>query len=409
MISTFTFILLFSPLHSPFSLDRFLITTFFPPSPPSSPPSSSSSPPDNHSHNHHEDNHINNRDEDNEEDNDNDNGEDSDDDWPNVKKSKKKKKNYFTDANLNNINNNNNNNNNNYNEDEMDREVNREMEREKEGMIEEWREWGVKGMVGVMYLYAGIWKVNEDWLMRGEPLHHWLINRISLFPPIIYPIITSDHMSLICSRMSMAMEVAFPIVMLTSSSPPFLSSFLPSFFLFFFFTFHVINKMIFGLEVLPIANLFLLSLFLPPRWLSRSLSFLSSSLSRSLSFLSTSLFRSLSFLSSQPLIQSPSSIQSPSPIQSPINRMRKEERNKIRMRMEGRGEKVRKKEGGWEGMRKKEGGWEGIRKKVIWWCFIIFFLIQLYIPIRSSFTSFSSSNWTRVLIPLPPHPLFHKL
>lgn len=40
-----------------------------------------------------------------------------------------------------------------------------------------WNYWIIQVLVAIVYFHSGIGKLNEDWMIRGEPLTHWLLER----------------------------------------------------------------------------------------------------------------------------------------------------------------------------------------------------------------------------------------
>ncbi len=69
-----------------------------------------------------------------------------------------------------------------------------------------WVVWSLRGLVGMVYVFAAIAKLNPDWLLRGMPLALWLPQDADL--PIIGPLVASPSVPLIASWATVAFELA---------------------------------------------------------------------------------------------------------------------------------------------------------------------------------------------------------
>ncbi|MFQ3575000.1 MAG: HTTM domain-containing protein, partial [Cytophagales bacterium] len=47
--------------------------------------------------------------------------------------------------------------------------------------VPNWLTWIVKGQIAIVYVYAGLCKINADWLLNAQPLKIWLPPRDDLF------------------------------------------------------------------------------------------------------------------------------------------------------------------------------------------------------------------------------------
>jgi hypothetical protein len=60
----------------------------------------------------------------------------------------------------------------------------------RDGRAASWHVWLLRIQVALVYLWAGLCKVNGDWLLRAEPLQTWLQARSDL--PVVGPVLASD-------------------------------------------------------------------------------------------------------------------------------------------------------------------------------------------------------------------------
>ena len=57
--------------------------------------------------------------------------------------------------------------------------------------------WLLRFQLGLVYVFAGIGKIDADWLFRGEPLHTWLTGRVDL--PVVGPFLGSVGLAIVLS------------------------------------------------------------------------------------------------------------------------------------------------------------------------------------------------------------------
>jgi hypothetical protein len=60
----------------------------------------------------------------------------------------------------------------------------------RDGYAAAWHVWLLRSQVALVYLWAGLCKINGDWLLRAEPLKTWLQARSDL--PLVGPLLASD-------------------------------------------------------------------------------------------------------------------------------------------------------------------------------------------------------------------------
>ena len=67
-----------------------------------------------------------------------------------------------------------------------------------------WMIWALRGLVGMVYVYAGIAKLNPDWL-RGEPLRIWLPQDADL--PLAGDLLTREWVAVTASWVTVGFEL----------------------------------------------------------------------------------------------------------------------------------------------------------------------------------------------------------
>lgn len=73
--------------------------------------------------------------------------------------------------------------------------------------------------VGVVYFFAGLAKLNGDWLVHGAPLHLWLSARTSL--PVVGPWLSLPEVALVMSWAGFLFDASVPFFLLWRRARPF--------------------------------------------------------------------------------------------------------------------------------------------------------------------------------------------
>lgn len=81
-----------------------------------------------------------------------------------------------------------------------------------------WKLLVLRAQVVTVYLWAGLAKLNADWLMRGEPLTTWLEARAQL--PLIGPLLADDGVALAMSWAGAAYDLSVPWLLLHPRTRP---------------------------------------------------------------------------------------------------------------------------------------------------------------------------------------------
>ncbi len=63
--------------------------------------------------------------------------------------------------------------------------------------VPRWELWAFRAQVALVYFYAGLWKLNRDWLVDGEPLASWLWG--FRFTPGVGPLLAADMVPVLMS------------------------------------------------------------------------------------------------------------------------------------------------------------------------------------------------------------------
>lgn len=72
--------------------------------------------------------------------------------------------------------------------------------------------WLLRAQVASVYVWAGLAKINADWLLRGEPLHTWLSARRDL--PVVGPLLALPEVALGMSWAGTVYDLCIPVLLL---------------------------------------------------------------------------------------------------------------------------------------------------------------------------------------------------
>ncbi len=107
-----------------------------------------------------------------------------------------------------------------------------------------WALWIVQALIVVVYTFAGVAKLNEDWL-RGEPLLHWLPRRRSI--PLLGYFLVQPWVAILFSYAGLILDLFMgPLMWLQQTRQ---LGFVAV------FCFHIMNKIIFNIGVFPFVML----------------------------------------------------------------------------------------------------------------------------------------------------------
>lgn len=126
-----------------------------------------------------------------------------------------------------------------------------------------WSVWLFRLQFEVMYIYAGIVKINPDWL-RLEPLGMWLARRDDF--PLIGPLFNEDWVVALASYGSIAIHVVGAPLLLFRRTRSWVMAL--------YFVFHLANHFLFEIGIFPWIAMVGTLMFLEPDWPRRALRWL---------------------------------------------------------------------------------------------------------------------------------------
>lgn len=119
-----------------------------------------------------------------------------------------------------------------------------------------WSVYLFPALMGVVYLFGGIAKMNHDWLMEAMPLHMWLQRRSDMF--LLGPLWAEKTTAYVMAWGGMLLDFTAPF-MLLHKRLRWLALALLTFF-------HATNHLIFMIGIFPYLSMVLTSMFFAPDW-----------------------------------------------------------------------------------------------------------------------------------------------
>jgi hypothetical protein len=127
--------------------------------------------------------------------------------------------------------------------------------RTQDARVPTWSLWLLRAQVEIMLLYAGIVKLNADWL-QGEPLGRWLSIRTDL--PLIGPLLTNDAVILIGAWGAALLHLIGAVMLLFRSTRIYAFAA--------YCVFHFLNHNFFFIAIFPWLTIAATLLFFDPDW-----------------------------------------------------------------------------------------------------------------------------------------------
>ena len=118
-----------------------------------------------------------------------------------------------------------------------------------------WALWIFRAQLAIVYFYAGLAKINRDWL-RGEPLREWLGDRTDFF--LIGPLFTEEWMVYLFSYGGLFLDLLVVPFLLWGPTRPY--AFAAA------LAFHLLNAKLFPIGIFPWLAIAATLLFFPPEW-----------------------------------------------------------------------------------------------------------------------------------------------
>eukprot|EP01108_Squamamoeba_japonica_P006655 TRINITY_DN5433_c0_g1_i1.p1 TRINITY_DN5433_c0_g1~~TRINITY_DN5433_c0_g1_i1.p1 ORF type:complete len:570 (-),score=250.60 TRINITY_DN5433_c0_g1_i1:38-1702(-) len=130
----------------------------------------------------------------------------------------------------------------------------------KDNTVPFWTVFLTRALVSVVYIYAGIAKMNEDWI-RGEPLAHWLPRRSHVYPSFAW-YFDSYYTALFMSWAGLLFDTFVPFFFFVPLPIPYARqlAFVAS------FLFHIMNKLIFNIGIFPYVMSTVTTIFFRSDW-----------------------------------------------------------------------------------------------------------------------------------------------
>ena len=124
-----------------------------------------------------------------------------------------------------------------------------------------WMTYAVRFQVGVVYFFAGLAKLGEDWLLRAQPLGHWLASRTDA--PIVGPLLGERSVAYAMSWAGFLFDTTIVAWLLWSRSRPFAYAVV--------LVFHTATGMLFNIGMFPFIMVTAALIFFSPSWPRRLL------------------------------------------------------------------------------------------------------------------------------------------
>lgn len=122
-----------------------------------------------------------------------------------------------------------------------------------------WSVYVFPALMGVVYFWGGIAKMNHDWLIEAMPLHLWLERRAGM--PVLGPLFAQKTTAYVMAWGGMLLDLTVPFLLLHRR--------LRWVALFFLFFFHATNHLIFNIGIFPYLSMVLTSMWFAPDWPTR--------------------------------------------------------------------------------------------------------------------------------------------
>lgn len=123
--------------------------------------------------------------------------------------------------------------------------------------VQAWVVWALRAQVGIVYVFAGLAKLNGDWLFHAQPLRLWLADRTHL--PVIGSFLDEPLVAYAASWGSAAFDCTIVAWLLWRRSRPWAYAVLV--------VFHIATWLLFPkIGVFPWVMIFCALVFFPPDW-----------------------------------------------------------------------------------------------------------------------------------------------
>ncbi len=122
--------------------------------------------------------------------------------------------------------------------------------------IQAWSLYLLPLMMGIVYVYGAIAKMNADWLMEANPLHKWLSDRGNM--PLLGWLWKQKATAYFMAWAGMLLDLTAPFLLLLRKTRTWILGFV--------LFFHLTNTLLFQIGIFPWLSIALSLLYFPPDW-----------------------------------------------------------------------------------------------------------------------------------------------
>jgi len=117
--------------------------------------------------------------------------------------------------------------------------------------------WALRAQLGVVYVFAGLAKINPDWLLHGQPMHLWLQGRTDV--PVVGPWLAEPAVAVATSWVGMLFDLTIVVWLSWRRTRPVAYAAVVAF--------HLATYVLFPqIGVFPLVMVCGTSIFFPPDW-----------------------------------------------------------------------------------------------------------------------------------------------
>jgi hypothetical protein len=119
-----------------------------------------------------------------------------------------------------------------------------------------WMVWTLRLQLGLVYFFAGVAKLNWDWLVRGQPLELWLNARTHL--PVVGPLLGADWVAHAMSVAGAIFDLSIFFLLLLPATRIFAYAAVV--------VFHTATGLLFNIGMFPVIMIGITTVFFDPEW-----------------------------------------------------------------------------------------------------------------------------------------------
>ncbi len=122
--------------------------------------------------------------------------------------------------------------------------------------IQAWSLYLLPLLMGIVYVYGAIAKMNADWLLEANPLHKWLSDRGNM--PLVGWLWKQKETAYVMAWSGMLLDLTAPFLLLLRKTRLWVLGFV--------LFFHLTNTLLFQIGIFPWLSIALSLLYFPPDW-----------------------------------------------------------------------------------------------------------------------------------------------